>query len=316
MTKQVNLICGGYPVQTLNDLQQHFCVEDILKYYHNGLLQKWLSDGGYETELIKVNNMNRTGTYKDVLKLSEIFNVEIDEKYNTACIFDDYYNSFLALVKTIISNNKNISIIKSSVKVLNEQYLSLFKLTYRALFYLFYNKAPLAIYVMLTYDNMREKYIYDEKDNAKEVSCSEKKALKIIETPALDKLLDINRTSSESNVCLDESNNNDLFYEFINNDRRKMYTDLCDIVTPINLHRHLGDNLKIFQGETDSYWKDIEQKGKKYMIFSIEPGMNIRSAGNYEQNYSSEDVNNRFLILDGIDYRSDDQSNQVYYMEV
>lgn len=33
-TIKFNLICDGFPVRTLEDLQNHFSVEDVLTYYN------------------------------------------------------------------------------------------------------------------------------------------------------------------------------------------------------------------------------------------------------------------------------------------
>lgn len=46
-TIKFNLICDGFPVRTLEDLQNHFSVEDVLTYYHNRLLHRWLTVRGY-----------------------------------------------------------------------------------------------------------------------------------------------------------------------------------------------------------------------------------------------------------------------------
>ena len=40
-TIKFNLICG-YPARTIEDLQDHFSVEDLLDYYEKGLLAKRL----------------------------------------------------------------------------------------------------------------------------------------------------------------------------------------------------------------------------------------------------------------------------------
>ena len=53
MTKTIkfNLICDEYPALTIEDLQNHFSVEDLLDYYEKGLLAKrlflyaWSFDG-------------------------------------------------------------------------------------------------------------------------------------------------------------------------------------------------------------------------------------------------------------------------------
>lgn len=41
-TIKFNLICDGDPVRTIEDLQNHFSVEDLLDYYEKGLLAKRL----------------------------------------------------------------------------------------------------------------------------------------------------------------------------------------------------------------------------------------------------------------------------------
>ncbi len=33
-----NLICDDKPIRNIEDLQENFCIEDVLKYYQNGLL--------------------------------------------------------------------------------------------------------------------------------------------------------------------------------------------------------------------------------------------------------------------------------------
>ena len=41
-TIKFNLICDQKPVRTIEDLQNNFSIEDVLAYYRNGLLTRWL----------------------------------------------------------------------------------------------------------------------------------------------------------------------------------------------------------------------------------------------------------------------------------
>ena len=50
-TIKFNLDCGGESIRTLEDLQNHFQIEDVINYYHDGLLQRWLKVHDYEDEL-------------------------------------------------------------------------------------------------------------------------------------------------------------------------------------------------------------------------------------------------------------------------
>lgn len=53
-TIKFNLICDNKPIRTIEDLQDNFSIEDILKYYENGLLLRWLHVRGYHEEEKKV----------------------------------------------------------------------------------------------------------------------------------------------------------------------------------------------------------------------------------------------------------------------
>ena len=80
--------------------------------------------------------------------------------------------------------------------------------------------------------------------------------------------------------------------------------------------KNIRDNLKSFAGVTDGYWKDVEPKGKKYMILSMEHGNYIRSAGVLGGDLDSDDINEKFVLLDGIDYKSNNEYDKLLYMEV
>ena len=68
-TIKFNLICDNKPVRTIEDLQENFSIEDVLKYYNNGLLKRWLAVRGYKAELEKVEAMEET----EALHISHIF---------------------------------------------------------------------------------------------------------------------------------------------------------------------------------------------------------------------------------------------------
>ena len=74
--------------------------------------------------------------------------------------------------------------------------------------------------------------------------------------------------------------------------------------------------LVTFQGKTDSYWKDLEIIGTKVMVISIPSGTFIRCGKNLKEELSSENVNGKFLILDGLQYKSNDEYNPIVYMKV
>ena len=75
-TIKFNLTCDGKPIRTLEDLRNNFSVEDVLPYYQNGLLQRWLDVRGFTDELNAVNaisSRDEIEIIKSLVKISAIF---------------------------------------------------------------------------------------------------------------------------------------------------------------------------------------------------------------------------------------------------
>ena len=78
----------------------------------------------------------------------------------------------------------------------------------------------------------------------------------------------------------------------------------------------MPSHIKVFSGKTDAYWKDIEPKGRTFMIISIESGNKLRNAGANGEELTTDDINGKFIFTDGIDYMSNSDSDKLIYMEV
>lgn len=101
-----------------------------------------------------------------------------------------------------------------------------------------------------------------------------------------------------------------------NTDKAAMFQCICSMIITADLKINLGENLITFAGVTDGYWKDLEPKGKKCMIISMGNGDFVRSSGLSGGDLSNTDIANKFVIVDGIDYKSNSSSRQLMYMEV
>lgn len=111
----------------------------------------------------------------------------------------------------------------------------------------------------------------------------------------------------------------------IKKDKEEIYKKICSYFEPSadiykstedDIVKVLGDNVSVFDGKTDEYWKDLEVKGKKYMILGIGTRDKVRAAGDHNGDLSYDDVNNKFPIVDGIDYMSNSTTSKLMYMEV
>lgn len=88
------------------------------------------------------------------------------------------------------------------------------------------------------------------------------------------------------------------------------YVPLSAIALPLPNH------IQTFSGETESYWKDVQPGGRQFLIIKMEEGNFLRSAGKNGEELKAEDVNGKFPILEGIDYKSNNARHQLVYMEV
>jgi len=293
-TIKFNLICDDYSIRTIEDLREHFSVEDLLKYYSNKLLHRWLKVRGYEVELEKIEEIsdkNNLDIIKDLISIFEIetdkeiiekntyiFNYQIEEeislneykesKFKTEQIIVDYHQGYNALISAIIENKNNMPKIKSLVNEMIKNYLYLFHLDYRRIFYSFYDNAPMAIFVLLMNKESRHYFMAE--------------------------------------------NGNNEYYK----DTDEIYQDLLKLNQFTKLQEILGDNMHIFAGATDSYWKDIEPKGKKYMILRMMSGNIVREANKQNGDLDDDAINGKFVILNGIDYKSNNASHKLLYLEV
>lgn len=84
MAKEIkfNLVCDGFPVRTIDELREHFSVEDIAQHYfgENQLLIKWLKIRGYNEYIEKIDKIVSQERNFVIKSLCEIFSIENYEK--------------------------------------------------------------------------------------------------------------------------------------------------------------------------------------------------------------------------------------------
>lgn len=303
-TIKFNLICDQKPIRTIEDLQNNFSIEDVLTYYRNGLLTRWLEVRGYTEELEKVNTIPEMDSLGIIKSLIKIFNITADdnevkqgiyileylneskellecyrqENFKKQNIIDDYATGYRQLVDGILRAPDDVALIKANIKEIVSNYAWVLELNHRDLFNTMKaNDCVLAIMCLLMNEECRKYY------------------------------LPIASEDETGKIILDTSSNQD---------KKVMYDDICSTVLSGEKLSMLGKNLCSFSGVTDGYWKDLESKGKKYMIISMDAGDYVRSAGNRDEEFSNSDVKEKFIIVDGIDYKSNSEAHVLLYMEV
>jgi len=215
-----------------------------------------------------------------------------------------------------LEKKENMEFLKEASKEISDNYLKLFELNYKELYELLKEKAPLMVFAILM--NERLAFWFMKNTEIKKDLYS-------------DFLL-----NTELNITKFISNIFDIGVEIIKCFKCKGKGTVGGtlVICPICLGMGEGnqknqnyDSSKLeeikndiglydFKGSTDSYWKDVETKGTKVMILSIPNGTFIATPANTKAEYSSDEVNGNFLILDGLLYKSNNASESIVYMKV
>lgn len=75
-----DLICDGYSIHTIDDLQEHFSIQEVLYYFRSGLLLRWLEVRGYQEEYDAVEAIQETDDTEIMKKLVSIFHIDATEE--------------------------------------------------------------------------------------------------------------------------------------------------------------------------------------------------------------------------------------------
>ena len=320
-TIKFNLICDGSPVRTIEDLREHFSVDDVLSYYESELLDRWLNVRGYHDELEKVraiNCNNPAEIIKELIKIfditdrtdkleeaayifeyheerKELYSIYQEQSFKVNNILSDYRTGYIQLMDTILENPTDSAKIKAAIQDMVDNYEWILELDHRALFYKIQKVSPLAVMCLLMNPKTRSYY------------------------------LPIESTTENGTKVFDTDTNGD---------KLEMYKLINSMISTArynskDFYDALRSDIKTFSGETDGYWKDIESKGKLYMIISMGEGDYVREAGKKDGDLSCDyikrggpDLNllngrhQTFPIIDGIDYKSSNARNVLKYMEV
>ncbi len=288
-TIKFNLILDNCPVRNIEGLQEHFSIEDMLKYFENGLLLRWLDVRGYETQYAAVEAVDKSLDRKEiVMALVKIFEVVemdaadiekaigiltyLDEEKELNAVYkenafakkqivDDYHSGYAALVMHMEENKENMAVLKADAIQMEREYLGLFELNHYELFFRLVESAPKAIFAILTRDAFRKFWIGEEAND-------------------------------------------------------KIYTCVKRLLTADKAKEILGDDLKIVKRDTQAMWDPIERPEVKLMVISIEYGTFVKNAGEFSEKLANTDVNNKLVKFNGLEYQCNDASYELLYMEV
>lgn len=327
-TIKFNLICNNTSVRSLEDLQENFCVDDILPLYENGLLQRWLDVRGYQSELQKVKEITSTNKYDIITNIAVILGVEqdkdkieadlayfryLDDKKNelqilSKCInartdtIREYYRGYLTQIRNLINCKENASITKNIVNIIAKDYAAAFNSDYYRIFLLCWNNNLLALMCLLMNSGTRKYYIPDNR------------------THIFGKLLNIFSTINSSRDHFIDADFDNLYHSSYKDVDTSISDSLKNLINDTNnfsrLEKELGKNLFSYNSTTDQYWKDLEPKGQKVMLINGGYGTKYRGSGEHGNEEDASTIAGQFPIIDGLDYMNNYKGRTIWWMEV
>jgi len=294
-TVKFNLILDGCPVRNIEGLREHFSIEDIIEYYNNGLLEKWLTVREYKAELEKVKAINISDDETDKFyliaeELIRIFDIEIEESsikeslaifkytdeknaslmeyqnisFKRYKIIKDYHEGYMSLIKHMLDCKDDMALLKADAKEIEKSYMSLFELDYYRVYFELVKEAPRAIYAMLTRPKIRTLYLGEN-----------------VPTPI----------------------------------QKSLSTD----ITPLNkIKANIADDISIVKRDTQGMWDPIERGDINVMVLHIASVAAFvkNYQGPLEEKLGNADTNGKFLLLKGLEYQCNSAATELVYMEV
>ena len=314
-TIKFNLILDGDPVRNIEGLREHFSIEDMLKYFENGLLLRWLNVRGYEKQYNEVEaidkSLDKTKIVTSLVKIFEVTEMKdadiekeirilkyLDEEnkrnaiykknaFSKKQIIDEYHSEYNALVRHMEENADNMSILKADAIQMEREYLGLFKIDYYTLFFRLMKTAPKAIFAILTIDALREFWTYSRSN------------------------YEYNEDEYDEDDNEDEYDEDDYFGKY------SIDREINDLLSEIDKVKEiLGDDLKVVQKNTQAMWDPIEKPEVKLMVISINEGSFIKNAGNFSEKLGAADVNYKLIKFNGLEYQCNNEDYELLYMEV
>jgi len=190
-TIKFNLNCDMHSIRTLEDLRENFVIEDILFYYHNGLLKRWLDVRGYSAEAKSVSEItseddleiassiiNILRMEKDPAKVAEsIASIHLhqekialskqneDSETSFDRLISTYIKSYQKLVNKLKESSTSIGEIKACITDIADNYYDIFVMDHRNLFWNLQEVAPLAVLCFLMNEKTRKFYISESIEN-------------------------------------------------------------------------------------------------------------------------------------------------------
>lgn len=196
-TIKFNLMCDGYPCRNIEDVQEHFCIEDMLEYYESGLLKRWLEVRGFKDELAEVEAIKATEVLQITEELIRIFEILTDEDkvkeavslinyqkkrqaanqvneergYQSATVITNYVSGYDSIIKEMLDKSTPSKVVQQHINTLATDYQPLFEKNIYTFFMMSLQDRPL-VCLNLLYNEHSRKFLVPKYSSIDEYSAT------------------------------------------------------------------------------------------------------------------------------------------------
>jgi hypothetical protein len=268
-----------------------------------------------------------------------------NQQFEREAVLKNYHAGYEQLCAEMLEKAENYPFLKAAVNTLWADYAPLFSVGFLSFFNLFIEKSPLTLFNMLANNTYRQSGLFEPEKKESLFSCIPSPYMELDE---IEYKKDTNRNwvkitdqrvivktinNSSGQVIIKDNNNPE---EDVGNDckRYKRYIGCAGvgkILDRLYFYSNTSSDAieyaplivvplippyQSYAGHTDGYWKDLQPKGTKCLILSMEEGNFIRNTNKNGEEFNTVAVNKEFLILDGIDYKSNNADHALVYMVI
>jgi hypothetical protein len=260
------------------------------------------------------------------------------QQFNKNAVIKSYHAGYEQLCEEMLEKADDYPFLKAAVNNLWVDYAQLFSVDFDLFFALFIKQSPLTLFTMLANNNYQQSGLFKPKQKESlfshiPIPYKEKEGEMIKfqkdtnnhwEQLTLQKVI-IKKINNQSNqVKIKDNNSKEYlgttgideildglhFYSWNSNDAIE-YILFTEVQSSLLLPPYQS-----YSSVTDGYWKDLQPKGTKCLILSMEDGNFIRNSGKNGEELNAESINKEFLILDGIDYKSNNADHTLIYIVI
>lgn len=254
-----------------------------------------------------------------------------EQKFSRDAVIEKYHTGYKQLCEAMLDKSSDYSFLKAAIDTLWKDYEQLFCVDFDLFFSTFIEKSPLTLFAMLANDVYRQSNLFDSKRKERLFSCipsaEDINQVKIFQKGTYNTWEEINpqkvRVKNISNIS---------GYVKIKDDDGNEYVGLDGIGKILNgLHFSSSNNsdsieyelfppvqtpYRSYKRTPDPYWKDLEPIGEKCLILKMEDGCLIQNPGKVGEELTAQDVKASFVVLDGINYKSNNANHALVYMVI